>query len=100
MAEYRTVCAESELLPGTGRRIEADGLPIAVFNVDGTHYAIEGTCLHAGGPIHEGSVVGTIVTCPWHQWEFDLTDGSCGLHRGALKCFPTRVVDGVVEVLA
>ena len=100
MAEYRTVCSESELSPGTARRIEVDGLAIAVFNVDGTHYAIEGTCLHAGGPLHEGSVEGTTLTCPWHEWQFDLTDGSCGLHRGALKCFPTRVVDGVVEVLA
>ena len=75
-------------------------LPNACYQTLGTHYAIEGTCLHAGGPLHEGSVQGTTLTCPWHEWQFDLTDGSCGLHPGALKCFPTRVVDGVVEVLA
>ncbi len=100
MAEYRTVCSENELSPGKGRRIEVEGLAIAVFNAGGRFYAIEGTCLHAGGPLEEGRLDGTIVTCPWHEWHYDLTDGSCGLHRDALRCFPTRVVDGVVEVLA
>ena len=100
MAEYRAVCAENELLPGNARLVEVDGAAIAVFNVDGQYHATEDHCLHAGGPLHEGTLEGAVVTCPWHGWQFDVTDGRCGLHGTNLRCYPVRVHDGVVEVLA
>lgn len=96
MATYTTVCRLDELPPGTSRLVRGK---VALFNAGGELYAIDDTCLHAGGPLHEGSVRGTTVTCPWHHWEFDLRDGSCALnpyHR--LACYPVRVVDGEVQV--
>jgi nitrite reductase/ring-hydroxylating ferredoxin subunit len=48
---------------------------VAVFNVNGTFYAIEGTCPHQGGPLAEGWIDGPIVTCPWHAWCFDVRTG-------------------------
>jgi 3-phenylpropionate/trans-cinnamate dioxygenase ferredoxin component len=69
------VAASSELLPGQGRVVKADNLEIALFNVDGSFYAIGNTCLHRGGPLGEGSLEGSVVTCPWHGWEYDVTTG-------------------------
>jgi nitrite reductase/ring-hydroxylating ferredoxin subunit len=43
-----------------------EGQKIALFNVEGTFYAVGDTCTHRGGPLSEGSVAGTTVTCPWH----------------------------------
>ena len=51
------------------------GRRLALFNVDGTFYAIDDTCTHSGGPLSEGDVEGTEVSCPWHGACFSLTDG-------------------------
>jgi len=34
-------------------------------------------CPHNGGPLSEGLVRGTVVTCPWHWSSFDLPTGRC-----------------------
>jgi nitrite reductase (NADH) small subunit len=48
---------------------------VALFNVEGTFYALDGVCPHQGGPLAEGEVTGCIVTCPWHGWQFDVCTG-------------------------
>lgn len=56
---------------------EVNGKAIALFNVDGTFYAIDNTCVHRGGPLGEGDVAGDVVACPWHNWEFNVKTGAC-----------------------
>jgi nitrite reductase/ring-hydroxylating ferredoxin subunit len=81
--------------------VEVDGKEIALFNVDGTFHAIEDTCLHAGGPLHEGALDGPTVTCPWHEWRYDVTTGRCEVHpKISLRCYPVRVSGDVVEIEA
>ena len=72
-----TKLKKADLAPGTGKVVEVGGKTVAVFNCEGTFYAIENTCLHRGGPLGEGSLAGTTVTCPWHGWEYDVTSGAC-----------------------
>ena len=48
---------------------------IALFNVDGQFHALDGVCPHQGGPLGQGELCGTIVTCPWHGWQFDVSNG-------------------------
>ena len=99
MEEYRAVCAAGEVAPGGARLVEMDGKAIALFNVAGVFHAIEDTCLHAGGPLHEGTIEGFVVTCPWHEWQYDVIDGSCSLNPlQSLTCFPVRVRQGTVEI--
>lgn len=76
MGEFIKVAMVGEIDPGEARRVEAGGKRIALFNIDGTFYAIDDTCTHRGGPLSEGMVVGTEVTCPWHGAVFDVTNGS------------------------
>ena len=87
-----------ELEPGIGRHVEIDGKQIALFLVDNEIHAIENTCRHAGGPLHEGRIEGAELVCPWHEWRFDLRTGACALHAGALATYPARVRDGLVEI--
>ena len=75
MAEYVKVASTRDVPPGRGITVEIGDKPIAVFNCDGAFYAIDDTCPHQGGPLGEGEVEGTIVTCPWHEWRYDVRTG-------------------------
>src|SRR5256885_10013544 len=66
---------KDEVPPGTIREFQVDGKELAVSNVDGKYYAIHNTCLHRGGPLGQGELEGKTVTCPWHGWQFDATNG-------------------------
>jgi nitrite reductase/ring-hydroxylating ferredoxin subunit len=79
MAVLTKVAQKSEIPAGTSKVVEVGGKAVALFNCEGTFYAIENTCKHRGGPLGEGSLAGTVVTCPWHGWEYDVTSGACQL---------------------
>ena len=83
MAELVKVAKTSEIPAGGGKVIEAGGKTLAVFNCDGTFYATDNTCVHRGGPLGEGSLSGTTVTCPWHGWEYDVTTGVSKMNPSA-----------------
>jgi nitrite reductase (NADH) small subunit len=68
-----------ELPPGSAREVEYEGRIYALFNVDGVVWAIDGICPHQGGPLAEGALEGTTVTCPWHGWQFDVRTGKTPL---------------------
>ncbi len=70
------VAAAGDVAPGTGRVIEVEGRALALFNLNGTFYALDNTCTHMGGPLGEGAVEGNVVTCPWHGSRFDITTGA------------------------
>ena len=75
MAELVTVAKTIELQPGQAKAVQVKGQMIALFNLGGTYYAIDDTCTHEGGPLSEGEVEGTTVTCPWHAAQFNVTSG-------------------------
>lgn len=76
------VCNTSELQAGQAKSITINGKEIGVFNLNGKFYAIDNICIHAGGPLHEGTVDSgnCQVTCLWHGWAFDLATGKCVTH--------------------
>jgi len=69
----RRVCGKSELAPGEVKRLEDPA--VAVFNVEGTLFAISDTCTHAEASLSEGRVDGETVECPLHGACFDLRTG-------------------------
>ena len=76
MSKMVKVAQTDELSPGSGKVVEADGCGIALFNVEGTFYAIDNTCTHRGGPLGEGELNGDSVTCPWHGATFNVKTGA------------------------
>jgi nitrite reductase/ring-hydroxylating ferredoxin subunit len=69
------IASLAQLTPGTVGRVEAQGNEYAVCNVNGTVYALDGVCPHAGGSLGEGAVHGHMIVCPWHAWEYDCRTG-------------------------
>ena len=50
---------------------------VAVFRTGAAQvFAASNACPHKGGPLSEGIVHGTRVTCPLHNWVFDLETGT------------------------
>jgi nitrite reductase (NADH) small subunit len=92
MPDFISVAKVTDIPPGQGRTVQVAGKDIAVFNVDGTFYAIDNTCLHRGGPLGEGELNGNVVTCPWHGWRYDVKTG-VSLINPAVKvnCYPTKI---------
>ena len=96
------VAEVTELGPGAGKTVEVEGVSLALFNVDGTFFAIANACTHVGGPLGEGALIGKEVTCPLHAAQFDVTSGKVlsGPARGDAKGFSVSLVgnDVLVEV--
>ncbi|MBI2845007.1 MAG: non-heme iron oxygenase ferredoxin subunit [Chloroflexi bacterium] len=75
MPESVKVATIQDLKPGQGKLVQVEGKDIALFNVNGQFFAIDDVCTHAGGPLSEGTLEGTTVTCPWHGSKFDVRSG-------------------------
>ncbi|HXX15069.1 MAG TPA: Rieske 2Fe-2S domain-containing protein [Candidatus Eremiobacteraceae bacterium] len=87
----RTVRIE-ELPPGTIRELQIEGKAVALANVAGKFYAINNTCLHRAGPLGQGALEGKIVTCPWHGWQYDVTNGRAVQNPTVgVDCYPVEV---------
>ena len=99
MAKRVRVADVDDVPVGQGRVVEAQGKDLALFNVDGTFYAIDNACPHRGGPLGEGDLEGRFVSCPWHAWRWDVTTGA-NANNPAVKvaCFPVAVEDGALFV--
>ncbi len=99
MAEFVKVATTDEVLPGTGKVAEVNGQAIALFNVDGTFYAIDNTCVHRGGPLGEGELEDDTVSCPWHGWQYNVKTGACLNNPSAsVKTFEVAVEGSDVKV--
>ena len=75
---FTPVATLMELPPGTAKRVYAANEAVALFNVNGTVYAIANRCTHARASLSEGTVdpARCAVTCPWHEGVFSLETGS------------------------
>jgi len=98
-SEFICVARVADIPPGTGRTVDVNGVWIALFNVEGTFYAVDNACPHAGGPLGEGTLTGTVVTCPWHGWKFDVISGQReGNPDFDVACCPVRIEGEFVQI--
>ena len=92
MAQWTKVAETADVPPGRGRVVGVGGRDVALFNVDGTFFAVDNTCGHRGGPLGEGNLSGPVVACPWHGWQYDVRTGENALDdRFRVVCYPVRV---------
>jgi nitrite reductase (NADH) small subunit len=89
---YVRVGSVKQIAIGAVQELQTAGKTIAVANVEGRFYALSNTCLHRGGPLGHGTLSGKEVTCPWHGWSFDVTNGKVS-HSGSagVACYPVEV---------
>lgn len=79
------VCAESELPPGSMKKVSAGGRDILVANTGSGYCAVDDTCTHAGASLSEGRLEGCRIVCGWHGAEFECS--------GSLAKFPAKIRD-------
>jgi nitrite reductase/ring-hydroxylating ferredoxin subunit len=116
---YR-VCGVGEIPDNGGVLADVGDREIGVFNYRGKLLAYDNRCIHQGGPICTGEILGATkvrldddkrvvdveldedemrIVCPWHGWEYDLASGEAAHDpRLRLRRFPITVEDGIVYV--
>ena len=88
-----------DIAEGASQIVQISDQAVALFHIQGEFYAIQNTCPHRGGPLAEGYVDGTTVTCPWHAWQFDVKSGECHTMKGTKqKIYKTKVEKDEVYV--
>ena len=77
MSDLVKLCRVDDLEPGTARRVDVDGLRIAVVRIGDDWYAIADTCSHADESLSEGDVWTDEreIECPKHGSTFSLLTG-------------------------
>lgn len=112
------LAASVEEIRQQGRKIvTVKGLEVGIFYIDGSYYAWRNMCPHAAAPVCKGRINGTTLTtpvyeyefgcegqilrCPWHGWEFSLTDGRhlAGDSTAKLRGYPVTVEEGNIYVM-
>jgi nitrite reductase (NADH) small subunit len=69
-----------------GRTVLVGGRRVAIFRTAEGFHALAANCPHKGGPLADGIVADSCVTCPLHNWRFDLRTGAgVGDHPGVAR---------------
>jgi len=86
-------------IPVLGSRVVKTGsMDIAIFRTsDDRIFAVRDACPHKQGPLSQGIVHGTSVTCPLHNWKIDLASGEAlGADEGCTNVYDTKVENNMV----
>lgn len=92
-------CRADDVPPLEGRRVVIEGYHVGIFHTEDSFYAISDVCPHMGGPLSDGDVAATTVSCPLHARKVDLCTGEVkndDLSRALT--FPVEVRDNIVYV--
>lgn len=81
-----------EIPPGEGRAYAVNGTQVVVFRLaDGSVRALDAVCPHAGGPLADGLIDGTVVICPLHGNAFELATGCSTTGQPAVRSYPVSI---------
>ena len=99
MPEFITVAKVGDIPDQEGRAFKVGDAMVAVFNDAETYRAIDDMCPHAGASLASGFYENDIVTCPWHAWQFKVSDGSfCGHPRLKSDVYEVRIIGSDIQV--
>ena len=97
--DWRPLAPLAELAVPSLSTFKIDGRQLAAGRTaDGEPFAVDNRCPHEGYPLASGYLADCSLTCAWHNWKFDVRDGSCTLGGEGVRAFGVRVREGVVEV--
>lgn len=92
----------TQIEPGSARTLPVEGrAEIAVFRtMNGDCYALVNACPHKQGPLSQGIVHGSVVTCPLHNWNISLRTGEAlGDDEGCVPTIPLKLEGGRIFLL-
>jgi nitrite reductase/ring-hydroxylating ferredoxin subunit len=94
------LCKTDAVAAGTALRVEAEGLTVAVFNLEGSFYVTDDACTHGPGSLSEGFIDGDVIECNFHNGQFDIKTGEvvsppCMV---PVRTYPVTVEGGTVFI--
>jgi len=96
---FARVATLSDFWDGEKRCLTVDGYRVLLVKLDGRVYAYENRCAHRGLPLGSGRLDGSVLTCPVHEWQYDVRSGYGVNPDGArLRAFPLRIEGDAVFV--
>lgn len=99
MDEWIAITTEAELQEGKALKGKAGNQPVVLARVNGTIYAMDNVCPHLGCFLHRGELAGHLLTCPCHDWVFDLRTGEfTAAPEIKIPVFPVKVEHGEILV--
>jgi nitrite reductase (NADH) small subunit len=94
-----TTLTLEDLPVGKSCSVQLGESQVGLFRTPEGFFAIDNICPHRGAPLHDGMVADGYVTCPWHQWQFQLGDGVCrNIPKVRVASYPVEVRDGAIWV--
>jgi len=120
VADEVFVAQAGEIAEGDRRLVRAGPLVVGVFHIHGRYYAYRNRCVHQGGPVCQGTILGKVeavlapdrhvvrerfssdeihLVCPWHGYEYDIKTGVCAANPTLrLTAYPVIERDGGIYV--
>ena len=101
MPEWIDVVDASQVPEGDKLCTQAGDLPLVICHVNGAWYAVRNVCPHAGLPLGEGDLRGLVLTCPFHGYAYNVSNGrNVDWPHDELPAttYPVRVHEGTVQV--
>jgi nitrite reductase/ring-hydroxylating ferredoxin subunit len=100
MARRIALCKTDEVAPGTAKKVETEGLSLAVFNLNGQFFVMDDLCSHGPGSLSEGYIEGDEIECDFHNGRFNIKTGEvtsppCMIPQ---KVYPAIVENGTVSI--
>jgi len=97
---FVAVAAVADIPDGTMRCVAIDRERVLLAHVEGRFYALRDMCGHRSAPLSRGRLIGTIVECPLHFAQFDVTSGRLvdGPISADVPSYEAKVAGGVVLV--
>jgi nitrite reductase/ring-hydroxylating ferredoxin subunit len=100
MGEFVKVASSTEVAEGDLAAFDVGGERVAIANVGGAFHAFGDTCTHLQCSLAEGELEGTVVTCPCHGSQFDVTSGAVlrGPAQEPVRSYAARVENDALRV--
>jgi nitrite reductase (NADH) small subunit len=99
MAYLDTAIKADDVALNSSRCVTLDEVQVGLFRTSEGLFAINNVCPHKGAPLHDGFINDGKVTCPWHQWDFQLSDGAClNVPKVRVPSYPVEVRDGTIWI--
>jgi nitrite reductase/ring-hydroxylating ferredoxin subunit/alkylhydroperoxidase/carboxymuconolactone decarboxylase family protein YurZ len=95
LGQWHDVMAAGAIEVGAVERIECDGRGLFVHRTENDWQVYDSRCPHQTTDIPHLALEGCTLTCPKHQWAFDIRSGNC-ISKGnsPLKRWPSQIVEG------
>lgn len=100
MTRHIGITADQLPASGSRARLQIEGKDLALFNIDGTLYAIDDSCPHQGASLLGGTLQGRMIQCSAHGLRFDLASGCmANVNNFGVASYPVEIVDGQTFLL-